>query len=164
VPINSVRTSQRTRWVCIPAQPGECYVVIQTKAGGWGARKGTRSGKSRMRVRSTGGKWNGPSHGAYLPFTRIGLLTPPPPLPHVGLMCTCPRSCLPIRSRARNWSALHMVQTGSRVRPASYSLNSGWSFLWIKLPRLEADHSPPSTVKVKNGVAVPPLTNNILTN
>jgi hypothetical protein len=33
----------------------------------------------------------------------------------------------------------------------------GANFTWIKRPRREADHSPPSSKEVKNGGAMPPL-------
>jgi hypothetical protein len=46
----------------------------------------------------------------------------------------------------------HSVQTGVGAHPASYTVGTGGSFPWV-----EADHSPPSTVEVMNGGAIPSL-------
>jgi hypothetical protein len=43
------------------------------------------------------------------------------------------------------FSPLHVVQTGSEVRPASYTMGKGGSFLGSKT----ADHSPPTSAEVK---------------
>jgi hypothetical protein len=50
---------------------------------------------------------------------------------------------------AGNFSLRHRVQTGSGAHPASYSMGIGGSFLEVKRPRREANHSPPSSAKVK---------------
>jgi hypothetical protein len=52
---------------------------------------------------------------------------------------------------------LHSVQTGSGAHPASNSVGTGGSYLGVKRPGREADHSPSSSVEVKNGGAIPPL-------
>jgi hypothetical protein len=52
------------------------------------------------------------------------------------------------------------VQTGSGAHPDTYPMDTegeGAFFSGINLPGREADHSPPSTVKVKNDGAIPPL-------
>jgi hypothetical protein len=49
-------------------------------------------------------------------------------------------------ARAGNFSLHHRVQNGSGVHPASYS---GALSLGVKRPGREADHSPPSSVEVK---------------
>jgi hypothetical protein len=48
-------------------------------------------------------------------------------------------------------------QTGSGAHPISYSMDTGGSIPWIKLEGRGADRSAPSSVKVKNGGAIPPL-------
>jgi hypothetical protein len=60
--------------------------------------------------------------------------------------------------RARDFSVLHSIQTGSGAHPSSYSLDTGECFHGIKWPGHKADHSSPSGAEVKNGGAVPPLT------
>jgi hypothetical protein len=62
-----------------------------------------------------------------------------------------------ILDRGKNFSLLHSVRTGPWVHPASYPISTGGSFTGVKLPRLEADHSSQSNVKVKNGGAITPL-------
>jgi hypothetical protein len=57
---------------------------------------------------------------------------------------------------ARDFSLLS-VQTHSRVHPASYPVGNRGSFPGGKVAGHEADHSPPSSAKVKNGGAIPPL-------
>jgi hypothetical protein len=43
------------------------------------------------------------------------------------------------------------VQTSSKVHPASYPMGTGGSFPWVKArPGRDADHSPPSTVEIKD--------------
>jgi hypothetical protein len=49
-------------------------------------------------------------------------------------------------SRVRDFSLLHNVQTGSRPHPTSYTVDTG-----VNQQGYEADHSLPSSVKVKNG-------------
>jgi hypothetical protein len=53
----------------------------------------------------------------------------------------------------------HSVQTGSGAHPASYSVSTVGSFLGVKRPGREADHSPPSSAEIKNGGATTPLPN-----
>jgi hypothetical protein len=58
-----------------------------------------------------------------------------------------------------NFSLRHRVQTGSGVHPASYPMGTGALSLGVKWPGREADHSAPSSVKVKNAYSLPPLYN-----
>jgi hypothetical protein len=51
----------------------------------------------------------------------------------------------------------HRVQTGSGAHPPSVQWAPGPLSLGIMRPDREADHSPPSSAEVKNGVATPPL-------
>jgi hypothetical protein len=46
----------------------------------------------------------------------------------------------------------HHVQTGSGAHPASYPTDTRGSFPGVKRPGREADHSPPSSAKVKEWV------------
>jgi hypothetical protein len=55
------------------------------------------------------------------------------------------------------FSLLHTVQTESGAHPASCPMDSGLSFPGGKATGREANHSPPSSVDVKNYVAIPPL-------
>jgi hypothetical protein len=55
------------------------------------------------------------------------------------------------------WSYFNSVQTDFGARPASCLMGTGGSFLGVKWQGLEADHSPPSSVKVKKDGAIPPL-------
>jgi hypothetical protein len=43
----------------------------------------------------------------------------------------------------------HVVQTGSWVHPASYTMGTGSSFPGVKRPGREADHSSPTSAEVK---------------
>jgi hypothetical protein len=52
---------------------------------------------------------------------------------------------------------LYYVWTGFGAHPASYSMGTGGSFPGVKRLGREADRSPPSSAKVKNGGAIPPL-------
>jgi hypothetical protein len=54
---------------------------------------------------------------------------------------------VPLRAR---FSLLHVVQTGSGAHPASYPMGTGGDFPWGKWPGREADHSPPTSIEVKN--------------
>jgi hypothetical protein len=54
---------------------------------------------------------------------------------------------------ARDFSLLHSVQTNAGAHPASYPMRIGTVSPGIKWPLCEADHSPPSSSKVKNGGA-----------
>jgi hypothetical protein len=60
-------------------------------------------------------------------------------------------------AEARNVSVLHSVHIGSEAHPVSYPLATGALSSGLKPPGREADHSPPSSVEVKNGEAIPPL-------
>jgi hypothetical protein len=51
---------------------------------------------------------------------------------------------------AGNVSLLHRVQTGSGPHPASCPMVPGAVPSVVEWPRSEADHSPPSSAKVKN--------------
>jgi hypothetical protein len=51
---------------------------------------------------------------------------------------------------ARNFSLHHRVQNGSEAHPASYPTGTRGSFLGVKRPGREADHSSPSSADVKN--------------
>jgi hypothetical protein len=48
------------------------------------------------------------------------------------------------------FSLRHRVQTGSGSHPASYLMGTGSFSPALKWPEREADHSPPSSVEVKN--------------
>jgi len=52
-------------------------------------------------------------------------------------------------AEAGNFSLRHHVQTGSGAHPTSYPMGTGDSFLGVKWLGSEADHSPPSSAKVK---------------
>jgi hypothetical protein len=56
----------------------------------------------------------------------------------------------------RIFSLFHSVQTGFGVHPALYPMGTGACFPGAILSKLETDHSPPSSVEVKNGGAIPP--------
>jgi hypothetical protein len=49
-----------------------------------------------------------------------------------------------------NFSLLHCIQTGPGIHPATYSMSTGGFSLGLKRPGREADHSNPSSAKVKN--------------
>jgi hypothetical protein len=49
------------------------------------------------------------------------------------------------------------VQTGSRAHSASHAMDKGAFSPAVKHPGCEADYSPPSNAKVKNGGAIPPV-------
>jgi hypothetical protein len=53
-------------------------------------------------------------------------------------------------TRAGNFSLHHCVQNGSGAHPVSYPMGTGGSFLGVKRPGREADHSPSSSAEVKN--------------
>jgi hypothetical protein len=62
-----------------------------------------------------------------------------------------------IPNRIRSFSFLHSVQTGTEANPASYPKITGVISLEVKRPEREANHSPPSSVEIKNGGTVYPL-------
>jgi hypothetical protein len=51
---------------------------------------------------------------------------------------------------AGNFSLHHRVQNGSGAHPASYPMGNGALSVGVKRQGREADHSPPSSAKVKN--------------
>jgi hypothetical protein len=51
---------------------------------------------------------------------------------------------------AGNFSLHHRVQNGSRAHPDSYPMGTRGTSLGVKRPGREADHSSPSSAKVKN--------------
>jgi hypothetical protein len=51
---------------------------------------------------------------------------------------------------AVNFSLFHHVKTGSGAHIASYPVGTGGSFSGVKWLECEADHSPPSSAKVKS--------------
>jgi hypothetical protein len=56
-----------------------------------------------------------------------------------------------IPNRTEDFSLLHSVQTSSETHPVSCLMGNGGSFLWVKQPKHESDHSLPSAAKLKNG-------------
>jgi hypothetical protein len=60
-----------------------------------------------------------------------------------------------IPSKGERFSLLHNVQTSSEAYPATYPMGTGDSFPGVNRQVYEADHSPPSSVEVKNGGAMP---------
>jgi hypothetical protein len=55
------------------------------------------------------------------------------------------------RAEAKDFSSSLCVQTGSEAHPASCTMSTGGPFPGCKArPRRDADHSPPSSVVVKN--------------
>jgi len=60
-----------------------------------------------------------------------------------------PSSRVQFPARAGNFSLHHRVQTGSVAHPASYPMDTRGSFLVVKRPGSESDHSPPSRAEVK---------------
>jgi hypothetical protein len=60
-------------------------------------------------------------------------------------------------ARTRNFSVLHIVQTGSAAHSVCYRMGTGVTFSKVKAPGREADHSPQSSAKVRNGEAIPIL-------
>jgi hypothetical protein len=55
---------------------------------------------------------------------------------------------------AGNFSLHHRDQNGSGAHPASYPMGTRGSFLGVKQPGREADHSPPSSAEVKECVGL----------
>jgi hypothetical protein len=53
---------------------------------------------------------------------------------------------------AGSFSSSHHVQTGSGAHPASYTMGRGALSLTVKWPRRKADHLPPSSAEVNEGV------------
>jgi hypothetical protein len=60
-------------------------------------------------------------------------------------------------ARARDFSLLHSVQTGYEPKKPPIQWVAGPLSRGVKRPWREADHSPPSSIKVKNSGAIPPL-------
>ena len=59
--------------------------------------------------------------------------------------------------RSKRLSVVHRFQSGSGARSASFLLDKWGAFPGIMDLELEADHSPPFIVEVKNNEAVTPL-------
>jgi hypothetical protein len=57
-------------------------------------------------------------------------------------------------ARARDFSLLHSIQTGSRADPAFYATDTGTLSLVVVWQRCEAAHSSASITKAKNGGAI----------
>jgi hypothetical protein len=55
----------------------------------------------------------------------------------------------------RDFSLFHIIQTGSGAHPPSYPMGTRGLFPRVKQPRHEADHSSPSSAKVKNNMTLP---------
>jgi hypothetical protein len=55
-------------------------------------------------------------------------------------------------AEAGYFSLHHRVQNGSGGHPASYPKGTRGSFLWVKRPGREVDHSPSSSAGVKESV------------
>jgi hypothetical protein len=68
-----------------------------------------------------------------------------------------PRDLGLISSWARDFTLLHSVQTGPGVQPVSYLICTGGCSPGVKRQGVEADHSSPFSVEIKNDVAVPPF-------
>jgi hypothetical protein len=62
-----------------------------------------------------------------------------------------------IPSKEQGFSPVHNLQSGSRIHPASYPMVIEGPFTGGKVAGREADYSPPSSVEIKNGGAIPPL-------
>jgi hypothetical protein len=63
-----------------------------------------------------------------------------------------------IPRKGQDFSLLRSLQTGSGAHPTSYAMDIVRLLpLGVKRPGLEADHSPPSSVEIKNDGAIPPL-------
>jgi hypothetical protein len=63
--------------------------------------------------------------------------------------------CCP--GRAKDFSFIHSVQTGSGTHPSSYPMVLGALSPGVKRPRSEADYPTPSNAEVKNYGAITPL-------
>jgi hypothetical protein len=55
-----------------------------------------------------------------------------------------------VQTKSGNVSLYHSVETGFGAHPASYAVGIRGSFPGVKWPEREAEHSPPSSAKVKN--------------
>jgi hypothetical protein len=58
---------------------------------------------------------------------------------------------------ARDFSLLHIIHTSSGTYPASIQWALGALSLGIKQKEHEAEHSPPSSLEVKNSGVIPPI-------
>jgi hypothetical protein len=58
---------------------------------------------------------------------------------------------------AENFSLHYRVQNGSEAQLASFPVGTGGSFPGVKRPGREVDHSPPSIIIYRLGVALLPL-------
>jgi hypothetical protein len=66
-------------------------------------------------------------------------------------------------AQKKDFSLLHSAQMGSEAKPASYTIDSGGCFHWVKRLGREGDHLLPSSAEVKNYGAIPPLPHYIIT-
>jgi hypothetical protein len=62
-----------------------------------------------------------------------------------------------VPGRTKDVSLLHSVQTRSGAHQASYPVSTGALSPEEERPGREVDHSPPSSVEIKNDGAIPPL-------
>jgi hypothetical protein len=62
-----------------------------------------------------------------------------------------------ISLKRHDLSLLHNIQTYSGAHPASYPMDTGGVFTWVKRPEREADHLLSCNADVKNGGAIPLL-------
>jgi hypothetical protein len=51
--------------------------------------------------------------------------------------------------RVKEFSLLHVLQTGSGVHPTSYAMGTGAHYPGVKWLGREADHSPPASAEIK---------------
>jgi hypothetical protein len=70
----------------------------------------------------------------------------------IALACGLDDRCSRVRfsAGAGNFSLHHRIQNGSGAHPASYPMGTRNFSLGVKQPGREANHSPPSSVEVKN--------------
>jgi hypothetical protein len=54
-----------------------------------------------------------------------------------------------VTAAAGNFYLDHRIQTDSGAHPASYPVVPGALYVGVKMPRLEADHSPRSSAEVQ---------------
>jgi len=63
------------------------------------------------------------------------------------------RSSMP--GSGRNFSIFHRAQTRSGSLAASYPMGTGGSSLSVKRPEREADHSPPTSARLRMSEVIP---------
>jgi hypothetical protein len=62
-----------------------------------------------------------------------------------------------ILGRSKRFSVLCSIQTGSGPHSSSYPIAAGAVSPCVKRHWIEADNTPPSSVEIKNGGAIPPI-------